>query len=94
MCHKDLHLDHQPFLFVKTKGLYMTWLLFALMTVVCWGLYGVSLHTGQLSMGDPLNGRNGLLNAICGYPQLLKLATVPPVQWCQSSGGKWQHSFL
>ena len=26
--------------------------------------------------GDPLNGRNGLLNAICGYPQLLKLATV------------------
>ncbi len=35
----------------------MTWLLFVLMTVVCWGLYGVSLHTGQLAMGDPLNGR-------------------------------------
>jgi hypothetical protein len=29
----------------------MTWLLFALMTVVSWGLYGVFLHTGQTSMG-------------------------------------------
>ena len=35
----------------------MTWLLFALMTVVSWGLYGVLLHTGQISMADPVNGR-------------------------------------
>src|SRR5919106_6109440 len=35
----------------------MTWLVFALMTVVCWGVYGVFLHTGQLAMGDPVNGR-------------------------------------
>lgn len=33
------------------------WLTFALMTVATWGLYGVLLHTGQLSMGDPVNGR-------------------------------------
>ena len=33
------------------------WLLFALMTVACWGLYGIFLHTGQMGMGDPVNGR-------------------------------------
>lgn len=35
----------------------MTWLIFALMTVVTWGIYGVCLHTGQVAMGDPVNGR-------------------------------------
>ncbi len=33
----------------------MTWLLFALLTVASWGVYGIFLHTGQASMGggDP-----------------------------------------
>jgi hypothetical protein len=35
----------------------MMWLSFALMTVVAWGLYGVCLHSGQLSMQDAVNGR-------------------------------------
>ena len=35
----------------------MNWLYFALLTVVSWGLYGVCLHTGQVAMGDPANGR-------------------------------------
>ncbi len=35
----------------------MSWLVFALMTVVSWGLYGAFLHTGQLGMADPVNGR-------------------------------------
>lgn len=35
----------------------MSWLVFALMTVVSWGLYGVFLHSGQLGMADPVNGR-------------------------------------
>ena len=35
----------------------MTWLIFALMTVASWGLYGVLLHTGQISMSDPVHGR-------------------------------------
>ena len=31
-----------------------TWLVFALLTVVSWGVYGVFLHTGQTQMGgDP-----------------------------------------
>ena len=33
------------------------WLGFALMTVVSWGCYGVFLHTGQMAMADPVNGR-------------------------------------
>jgi len=35
----------------------MTWLIFALMTVATWGVYGLLLHTGQASMADPVNGR-------------------------------------
>ena len=35
----------------------LTWLTFALITVLSWGLYGVLLHTGQVSMADPVNGR-------------------------------------
>lgn len=39
------------------QGAGMTWLIFALMTVLTWGLYGVFLHNGQASMADPVNGR-------------------------------------
>lgn len=35
----------------------LTWLLFSLLTVASWGVYGVFLHTGQMGMGDPVNGR-------------------------------------
>jgi len=35
----------------------MTWLLFALGTVVSWGVYGIFLHSGQTAMADPVNGR-------------------------------------
>jgi hypothetical protein len=35
----------------------MGWLGFALLTVFSWGVYGVFLHTGQLNMNDPVNGR-------------------------------------
>lgn len=35
----------------------MHWLTFALMTVASWGCYGVLLHSGQLGMADPVNGR-------------------------------------
>jgi hypothetical protein len=33
----------------------MNWLVFALMTVVSWGLYGILLHTGQMAMADKTN---------------------------------------
>ena len=35
----------------------MNWLVFALMTVVTWGVYGAFLHTGQMGMKDAANGR-------------------------------------
>ena len=35
----------------------LTWLYYALLTVVSWGVYGAFLHTGQVAMGDPINGR-------------------------------------
>ena len=35
----------------------MTWIAFALMTVVSWGTYGVFLHNGQMAMADSVNGR-------------------------------------
>ena len=33
------------------------WLMFALMTVASWGVYGVFLHMGAVKMGNPTNGR-------------------------------------
>ncbi|MGY8640440.1 MAG: hypothetical protein ACKVJU_05005 [Verrucomicrobiales bacterium] len=34
-----------------------SWLYFALGTVITWGLYGILLHSGQVKMADPVNGR-------------------------------------
>ncbi len=31
--------------------------MFSLLTVFSWGVYGVFLHKGQMSMADPVNGR-------------------------------------
>jgi hypothetical protein len=33
------------------------WLLLSMLTVASWGVYGIFLHTGQVAMGDPINGR-------------------------------------
>ena len=35
----------------------MAWLIFAVMTVLSWGVYGVLLHTGAVGMADPVHGR-------------------------------------
>ena len=42
---------------MPTSSSGLTWLIFALLTVGAWGLYGILLHTGQIAMGDPENGR-------------------------------------
>jgi drug/metabolite transporter (DMT)-like permease len=34
-----------------------SWLAYAMMTIVCWGLYGVFLHNGAMGMEDPEFGR-------------------------------------
>src|ERR1700683_3441637 len=33
----------------------MNWLIYSLMTVVSWGLYGIFLHSGQTAMADKSN---------------------------------------
>ena len=40
-----------------TQSVGFSWLFFALTTVLCWGVYGILLHSGQVSMGDPALGR-------------------------------------
>jgi drug/metabolite transporter (DMT)-like permease len=35
----------------------MNWLIYALLTVACWGVYGIFLHNGTIAIGDPANGR-------------------------------------
>jgi hypothetical protein len=35
----------------------MKWLLWTMVTVLTWGVYGIFLHKGQMLMGDPANGR-------------------------------------
>ena len=35
----------------------MNYIYYALLTVVCWGTYGICMHTGSVNMKDPENGR-------------------------------------
>ena len=35
----------------------MHWIIFVFGTILTWGVYGVLLHSGQMAMGDPVNGR-------------------------------------
>lgn len=66
----------------------MTWLIFSLMTVAAWGLYGVCLHTGQVSMGDPANGRwKAFLFVGVAY---FLVAVVAPLVILVAKGASWQ----
>src|SRR5438093_9844420 len=65
-----------------------TWLAFALMTVVSWGLYGILLHTGQMAMGDPVNGRYKAFLFV-GVAYLLT-AVLAPLVVLVANGASWQ----
>ncbi|MBI4564526.1 MAG: hypothetical protein HY716_07540 [Planctomycetes bacterium] len=66
----------------------MAWLLFALLTVVTWGIYGVLLHTGQTSMGDPVNGRWKAF-LLVGVAYFLT-AVLAPLVMLLMKGASWQ----
>ena len=66
----------------------MSWLIFALMTVASWGVYGVFLHTGQMSMGDPVNGRYKAFLFV-GIAYFLT-AVVAPLVVLLINGAGWQ----
>lgn len=65
----------------------MTWLAFALLTVVSWGVYGVLLHTGQVAMGDPVNGRYKAFLFV-GIAYFLT-AVIAPLGMLIAKGAAW-----
>lgn len=73
----------------------MNWLVFALMTVVSWGLYGVFLHSGQLGMADPANGRYkaflfvGLAYFLTAVLAPLAVLQLRGADWTFPSRGLW-----
>lgn len=64
------------------------WIGFALMTVVAWGVYGVFLHTGQMAMGDPVNGRYKAFLFV-GIAYFLT-AVLAPLAVLLANGASWQ----
>ena len=65
----------------------LAWLFFALSTVVCWGLYGVFLHTGQTGMNDPVNGRYKAF-LLVGVAYFIT-AVLAPLAMLWFSGANW-----
>src|SRR3954471_9712929 len=64
------------------------WLLFSLLTVGCWGLYGAFLHTGQMGMNDPVNGRYKAFLFV-GIAYFLT-AVLAPLVILMMSGTDWK----
>ena len=58
----------------------MTWAWFVLGAVLSWGLYGVSLHRGQLTMGNPLK------SLVCVGIAYLLLAVLIPAATLSAEG--------
>jgi drug/metabolite transporter (DMT)-like permease len=54
----------------------LTWLVYSLITVLAWGVYGVLLHTGQLKMNDATDGRYKAFLFV-GLAYLLVAVMVP-----------------
>lgn len=67
----------------------MTWLVFVLLTVVSWGVYGVFLHTGSTGMADPVNGRYKAFLFV-GIAYFL-VAILGPLLMLILSGANWQY---
>jgi drug/metabolite transporter (DMT)-like permease len=66
----------------------LSWLAFALMTVASWGVYGLLLHTGQVNMGDPVNGRYKAFLFV-GIAYFLT-AVLAPLAVLMINGASWQ----
>lgn len=67
----------------------MTWLAYALLTVVSWGVYGVFLHNGQLGMQDPVSGRYKAFLFV-GLAYFL-VAVLAPLMLLILSGANWKY---
>ncbi|MEA3210270.1 MAG: hypothetical protein QOE70_3327 [Chthoniobacter sp.] len=67
----------------------MTWLTFALLTVLCWGTYGVLLAMGSENMHDPANGRIKAFLFV-GLAYFL-VAVLAPIVLLALSGANWHY---
>ena len=63
------------------------WMVYALMTVAAWGLYGVFLHMGQVGMADPQNGRYKAFFMV-GIAYVL-IAVLAPAFLLVKGGSSW-----
>lgn len=65
----------------------MMWLVFVLITVITWGLYGVLLHHGQTAMGDPILGRYKAF--LCVGIAYFLTAVLAPLWMLWMGGANW-----
>jgi hypothetical protein len=72
----------------QASGSGLVWLAWALMTVAMWGVYGVLLHTGQVSMADPVNGRYKAFLFV-GIAYMLT-AVLAPLVVLMLNGASWE----
>jgi hypothetical protein len=72
----------------NTQG--SAWLLFSLLTVGCWGLYGAFLHSGQQGMHDPVNGRYKAF--LCVGVAYFLTAVLAPLAMLWFRGATWSFS--
>lgn len=63
------------------------WLFFSLLTVLCWGLYGAFLHSGQMGMQDPINGRYKAF--LCVGIAYFLTAVIAPLAVLIIKGASW-----
>jgi hypothetical protein len=64
-----------------------SWLIFALLTVLAWGVYGVFIHKGQVLMADPVSGRyKAFLFVGVAYFLTAVLAPLAALWW---TGATW-----
>ena len=63
------------------------WIVFSLMTVASWGLYGVLLHSGQMAMSDAANGRYKAFLWV-GIAYFL-IAVLAPLALLVANGATW-----
>ena len=86
----------------STTASSIPWFAWALLTVICWGTYGVCMHTGSMKMESPEHGRImaflwvGLayfLTAVIAPIIILKLKGGPIDFWAYPAKG-WQWSLI
>lgn len=65
-----------------------SYLVFVLLTIATWGLYGIFLHKGQVDFADPVNGRYKAFLFV-GIAYVL-VAVLAPIVMLVISGSDWK----